>query len=533
MGYSDYDLECIEYIQRHTRLSQKLIIKHYESNGRNREKTLLDIKNKIDLGMIEITGAQASGIIYSNVSNASTLYGMDKFSTPKGHGFAAERANHLYDKFHGKDAQIVGDDNALNGADRVVDGINIQSKYCNSGSKCISECFKDGKFRYIDTDGSPMQIEVPSDKYEAAVKAMENRIKNGQLPGVNDPNKAKDIVRKGNFTYEQAKNIAKFGTIDSIKFDIANGVIIAGTTMGISSAITFAVSIWNGEDFNCAIRKATYSGLKVGGTAFITSILASQMSRAGLNSALVGSSEAIVSLMGPKAAATLVNAFRSGGNIYGAAAMKSAAKLLRGNIITGTISVAILSSVDVVNIFRGRISGAQLFKNFTNTATTVAGGTAGWIGGAAAGAAIGSAVPIIGTTIGGIAGGLLGAFGGGSIAGKVSNTVMSEFIEDDADEMVSIIQRVFQKIAEEYLLNQQEAEKAIDNLKTNLSGGILKDMFASTDREQFAKELLIPCIEQQVKIRKKIFIPSDKEIVNSLRDVLEEISDNSLVHPTI
>lgn len=40
-------------------------------------------------------GAVAAGITYGNVSNASTNYGMDKFNTPKGHGFAAERANHI------------------------------------------------------------------------------------------------------------------------------------------------------------------------------------------------------------------------------------------------------------------------------------------------------------------------------------------------------------------------------------------------------------------------------------------------------
>lgn len=34
----------------------------------------------------------------------------------------------------------------------------------------------------------------------------------------------------------------------------------------------------------------------------------------------------------------------------------------------------VLSSVDVVNIFRGRISGKQLFKNIAGTTATVAGG---------------------------------------------------------------------------------------------------------------------------------------------------------------
>ena len=82
-------------------------------------------------------GAEAAGNVYGNISNAATNYGIDKFSTPRGHGFAAERANHLYDILHGKDSVIAGDNNAKNGADRIVDGVNIQSKYCKTGAKCI------------------------------------------------------------------------------------------------------------------------------------------------------------------------------------------------------------------------------------------------------------------------------------------------------------------------------------------------------------------------------------------------------------
>lgn len=495
----------------------------------------LQYKVKIDN---TISGATIGSIVYGNVSNASTLYGSDKFATPRGHGFAAEQANHLYDKIKNIDflgqskVQLVGEDIdpntgriIKNGADRIVNGSNIQTKYCNSGGKCVSECFENGKFRYWNADGSPMQVEVPTDKYDAAVQAMENRIKNGEMPGVTDPKEAKNIIRKGHFTYEQAKNIAKAGTVESITFDAVNGAIIATSALGISTVLSFATSVWNGEDFNVAIKNATYTGLKVGGTTFITAVLASQLSKAGLNSALVSSSEAIVSIMGPKASAILVNAFRSGSNIYGAAAMKSAAKMLRGNAITGAVSVVVLSSVDVVNIFRGCISGKQLFKNVANTASTVVGGTAGWIGGATAGAAIGSAVPIIGTAIGGFVGGLLGSFAAGAASSKVSNAVLGTFIEDDADEMVRIIEKVFQELANDYLLNQKEAENIVDALRDDLSSGTLKDMFASSDHKQFAKKLLIKHIEKEVKKRKKIVMPSDKEMQKTLREVLEEMAD--------
>lgn len=466
-------------------------------------------------------GSEAGGLGVGGFQEVNNLFDEEKFHARQGHGFAAERANTLYDKITGHDAKIVGDDNAKNGADRIVDGVYIQSKYCATGAKCVNECFEsngNGAFRYMN-NGKPMQIEVPSDKYDDAIRVMEEKIRRGQVNGVSNPKEAKNIIKKGHFTYEQARNIAKSGTVDSLTYDAVNGTIIATTALGVTAMITFATSIWNGEDFDDALKLATYSGLKVGYTAFITSVLASQLSKAGLNSALVGSSEAIVAMMGPKASAILINAFRSGAKpIYGAAAMKSAAKLLRGNTITAGVTFVVLSTFDVANIFRGRISGKQLFKNLTNTAATVGGGTGGWIAGAAAGSAV---LPGVGTFVGG----LVGSMVCGAAAGKVSNTVVGNFIEDDADEMVKIIESVFTDMAAEYLLSQKEAEKSVDRLRDKLDGKTLKNMYASEDRKRFARNLLIPIIERETACRPIIPALNENQMLASIREVLEEIAD--------
>lgn len=465
-------------------------------------------------------GAKSGGVATSTYGTVNKLFEEEKFHASQGHGFAAERANNLYDRLTGHDARIVGDDNAKNGADRIVDGVYIQSKYCATGSRCINECFENdgkGSFRYMN-DGKPMQIEVPSDKYDAAVQAMEEKIRRGQVDGVTNPSEAKKIVRKGHFTYEQAKNIAKAGTVESLTYDAVNGMITATSSFGVTAVITFASSVWNGEDFDSALKVATYSGLKVGGTAFVTSVVSSQLSKLGLNSALVGSSEAIVSVMGPKASAMLVNAFRGGSNIYGAAAMKSAAKLLRGNAITAGVTVVVLSTFDIANIFSGRISGKQLFKNVANTASTVVGGTGGWMAGAALGSAI---LPGVGTFVGG----LIGSVVAGSAAGKATDTVLGTFIEDDADEMVRIIESVFGDLASDYLLSQEEAENSVDILKDKLDGNLLKDMFASDDRRYFARRLLVPIIEKEISNRQVIKLPKEKQMLESLREILEDISD--------
>ena len=465
-------------------------------------------------------GAQAGGYAFGKFSTANKLYSEEKFHASQGHGFAAERANDLHDKLHGHKTKVEGDKFVKNGPDRVVDGVFIQSKYCKTGNACINDCFdSNGNFRYM-VDGKPMQIEVPSDKYDTAVKAMEEKIRQGKMPGITDPKEAENIVRKGNVTYEQAKNIAKAGTVDSLVYDSKSGAVIATSAFGVTAMVTFATNLWNGESFADSLKIATYSGIKVGGTAFLNTVIASQLSKAGLNSMLVGSSEAVVNVMGAKASAVLINAFRVGEkSIYGAAAMKSAAKLLRGNVITGGVTIVVLSTVDVVDIFRGRISGKQLFKNVTNTTTTVAGGTGGWLGGAALGTAI---LPGAGTIIGG----LLGSVAAGATTGKLTSSVLDHFIEDDAQEMLRIIQEVFGNLAKDYLLNQSEAEKAVDKLSAQLKSKTLKEMFASQNKRSFATDIIRPIIEDETKKRKHVYAVSEEQMTSALRELLESIADD-------
>ncbi|OBT32255.1 hypothetical protein [Vibrio splendidus] len=445
----------------------------------------------------------------------------------KGHGFAAEKANHLHDVFSGKDAKIIGGDNAKNGADRLVDGVNIQTKYCKTGSKCISECFEGGEFRYINSDGSPMQIEVPSDKYDSAIQSMEERIKKGQVPGVSDPEMAKELVRKGTFTYEQVRNIAKFGTIESLTYDAVNGIKLAGTAMGISAAVSFAVSLWNGDDWDKALESSCYVGLKVGGIAWVSSIITAQLGRTGIEQGLRGATDWVVQQMGPKAAAWIANGLRSGNAIYGAAAMNHVSKLLRGNIVTGVVTTLVISSVDFVRMFQGRCSGAQLFKNVASTASGVAGGTGGWMAGAAGGAAVGSAIPVIGTAAGGIIGGLLGAFAGGTAANAAANAILDEFIEDDAKEMLDIVENVFGELAFDYLLNEEEAEAVIDEFKSEDVPDFLRDMFAASSRRGFAKDKFEPMIQNIAKNRNIIHLPSDEQLIKKAGEVIEELATAS------
>ncbi len=462
--------------------------------------------------------SRSYGVIGSSENYADNVI----LGAERGHGFAAEKANHLHDVFTGKDAKIVGGDNVRNGADRLVDGVYIQSKYCNSGYKCIAETFENGQFRYWNPDGTPMQIEVPSDMYDSAIQAMEEHIRKGHVAGVIDPANAKEIVRKGHYTYAQVKNIARFGTIESITYDAVNGIKIAGTAMGISAAISFAISIWNGEKWEVALENACYDGLKVGGISWVSSLLTAQLGRTGIEQGLRGGTDWVVQQMGPKAAAWLANGLRAGNNIYGAAAMNHVSKLLRGNIVSGVVVTVVLSSVDFVRIFNGKVSGAQLFKNVTKTAANVAGGAGGWMGGAAAGAAIGSAIPILGTAAGGIIGGIFGSIAGGCAVSTVTTSILDKFIEDDAKQMLKKVETAFGQLAKDYLLSEKEANLVIDKFQQRDVPDTLRDMYASKDRDKFAKNILEPLMKNQVRSRKKVRLPDNAEVIKQIGNIISQ-----------
>ncbi|HAI2929062.1 TPA: hypothetical protein HJL48_004894, partial [Escherichia coli] len=102
-------------------------------------------------------------------------------------------------------------------ADRLVSGTEIQTKYCSTAARSVGAAFdgQNGQYRYMGNHG-PMQLEVPRDQYAGAVETMKNKIREGKVPGVTDPAEASRLIRRGHLTYTQARNITRFGTIESV-----------------------------------------------------------------------------------------------------------------------------------------------------------------------------------------------------------------------------------------------------------------------------------------------------------------------------
>ena len=436
-----------------------------------------------------------------------------RFNGRQGHGYAAEQGNHLYDNINGRNAEILGDDNAKNGPDRIVDGQLIQTKYCQNAKASVNSGFKDGKYRYLDSNGNPMQLEVPSDQYEEAIRIMEEKIRNGQVPGCKNPKDASKIIRKGNITLKQAINIAKAGTVESLIFDAAHGAVIGLSAAGISSTIIFARALWNGEDLDTAIDMAMYSGIQAGGITFVTSVITSQVTKTGVSNLLIKPSNELVKLLPSTVRKQLLAAIRDGAPIYGAAASKNLAKLLRGNFITQVITVLVLSSNDIWHYAQGKISGKQLFKEVTTLVS-------GLIGGSVVGALL---VPL--GPVGIIIGGIIGT----ALSSEAMRRLLNQFIEDDSIKLIEIVNSRLAILANEYLLSKSELDLVVEVLRGCLVYSKLLEMYASKDRTLFADVLIEECITSVIIWRANIFIPDQVSLTKSITRVLMKIEDRSLL----
>lgn len=481
-------------------------------------------------------GNETSGVVYGNIGIGETTYEMNKFQASRGYGFAAERAEHMHDILHGQDAQILGDDNARDGADRIVNGVEIQSKYCQSGAACIQACFRDGKYRYYSENGKPMQVEVPCDHYEDAVAAMRRRIERNEVPGVDNPADAELLVKKGHYTYEQAKKIAQAGTVESLMFDASTGMVIAANSLGITATVTFAMSLWNGEDIDTALENAALSGLKVGGVSFLTTVLSSQLARSSVNATIRSGTDLLVSKMGPRVTANIANSLSGGVNIYGAAAMNNVSKLLTGNIIASSVSLIVLSSGDIIDAFRGRVSMQQLAKNMTVTGAAITGGNLGWGIGKKIGKHIGGG---IGTLLGGLPGEVIeskigskiGGFtlsaAAGATSGDMAHKALDQVVEDDSVKVFRIIEAEFSALCEEYLLTENEVYEVLSKLKERLSKTVLKDIYASQNRNLSAQRIVLSCIKEVVGKRERISCPDNDAILYGIRGIFESAIDGT------
>lgn len=469
----------------------------------------------------EETIGSTSGYLYASIKSQKNINYESKFYTNQkgGHGFAAENANNLNDVLKLKKSKIVGDDNALNGADRIIkkrngEIIQIQDKYYSTAKDSVNSAFgEDGNYRYYTSDDNPMLLEVPKDQYDEAVEFFAKKIEEGKVPGVTDPAEASSFVKEGNVTYDQAKNIAKAGNIDSLKYDAKRGAVISLAAMGITFTIDYVLSTLNGNSTEDSLKNASLASLKTGAMTEVIYVLSSQLAKTNAANVFTPAASKLAGILGENVNETLVKLFATKGT---KATTEAVTKVLSSQLLLTAVSLVVMTTPDIIDCFSGRISSQQLAINLAIAFGGFAGGTVGAIAGGVLGNLV---VPGAGTSIGAIAGGTAGGMAGSWGA----STLLSTVFTTDAENMYDIILVNFKEMADSYIITQDEANSITVQLQSKLQDDTLKDMYQSNDRDKFAKKLLKPLFKKTIKERKKVTVPSEADVRKSLSEQLSEV----------
>jgi hypothetical protein len=411
----------------------------------------------------------------------------------RGHGYAAEYGNNAVDRFLMRDVenaaqQLENGHQIKNGADRVVNGAQIQTKYYQSASESIGAAFehKQAKYTYIDSTGTEkmMEIEVPRDQYADALRLMQKRIDSGQVPNVEPGEDARNYVRKGFFTYDQSYCIAQSGTIESLKVDALSGAVCCSQVAGITAAIVFAISIWNGQSAEEALKQSLGTGLKVLGKGTLIYTLTMQLSRDSFSNLIEGKnivnevSKGYFTIDNPvfTLSENLASKISSSGVAQtGIGEILGLENITGKEVIGGAVTVAVVFGPDIARALVGRISPKQLAKNASV-------GLAGMIGGIIGQSLI--PIPVVGAMVGSIT------------TSFVVKKALDVFIEDDAKEMFRILKEEFLDTTMLAGLNPEEFEEIVSlTVGHKKLPKQLQKMYQSQEFRRYAREaIMLPAI---------------------------------------
>jgi len=181
-------------------------------------------------------------------------------------------------------------------------------------------------------------------------------------------------------------------------------------------------------------------------------------------------SDAIIKLAAPKIVTAGVNVMQMGPRII----LRSTVELLRANLLTRILSCVTILIVDIYDLSKNRISKSQFTVNIILSLLLVIGGTVGWNFGGRW---------IVLEVMGGMAdiiGGMIGAGIVVFLSNFVFDKACNKIIESDAQKMWKIINP--------YIEQLPEIER--DPVRGSISNSCLKKMYASTNREAFAEDLV-------------------------------------------
>lgn len=324
-----------------------------------------------------------------------------------------------------------------------------------------------------------------------------------------------EYIKKGAFTYLQVRHIAEAGNIHQLQIDQEGMISFIEETIGMSTAISFAQSKWNGAEREQAVENAVLTGISLIGEPFAEEVIEEQIQLVNIVEH-IKLDQGIGGALKQNGAKAVVKKMASSATkkaMYSLVVAKKTIGLLNANIVTGAIVTGVMSSIDIVRTVKGQMSSAQLFKNVSKTAASVAGSMIGLI----IGGGIGLSIPNVSTTVISLIGGIIGLILGSIVTTKIMKKVLDLVIKDDVVKMLEIFTTQLAELAEQYLLNEQELQQVLHDFNEiyNMPKE-MRNMFASENRPMFAKRMIEKELNRIVRMRMYLQVPTNQELYETI-----------------
>lgn len=380
---------------------------------------------------------------------------------------------------------------------RLQEGQLIHNIYCPTAEETIAVC--EAELAMLQ-DEKRFYFEVPLEQFDQVFQYFHEMA----------------AIKQGAFTYIQARHIAETGNIRNLKIDERGRIFFEKELIGISTALAFAQSKWNGSSREEAMENAVMTGLAVIGEAFVEELITVHDIEVyeGRKLHVSDGLEDVVRTNGAKVIVKKVAAKATKKAMYSSVVAKKTITLLNANVVTGALVTGVMSSIDIVRTIKGEMSPAQLFKNVSKTAASVMGSMIGLL----IGGGIGLNIPNVSTAVISLIGGIVGLIIGSMLATKIVKRVLDFFIKDDTAKMLDIFNKQLAIAAEEFLLNEQELQQALNNFSEDYDmQDELRKMHASDHREGYANSLIEHELMRIVRARMYLQVPTNEELYQVIR----------------
>jgi hypothetical protein len=102
---------------------------------------------------------------------------------------------------------------------------------------------------------------------------------------------------------------------------------------------------------------------------------------------------------------------------------------------------------------------------------------------------------------------------------------MDRMVDDDSKRMLAIVGERVAEQAASHLLSDEEFARLVEEIKSEIGGGLLKTLFKSRDRNAYADGVIAPLCERIAAARPRIAIPSDAEVLEVVSVLLVDDRD--------